>query len=187
MAVLFWLVKKDTAELIVFSIVGIGSQVMLLISAIWGFRCMLSLYLVYMLLIGCLTFRMEDSFRWCVICCGAVAAVNPPLAAVGYIAFLIIGRTASKETAVQIGKKVAFFATVVSLAILITGYASNTQTHEANLQRTKNPEDRVIVLEELPDTIYSWYTIPMGEFHEGYYRILHEIPADVEIIYQELP
>ena len=47
-------------------------------------------------------------------------------------------------------------------------------------------ENHTIVIEELPDDIYSWYFVPIGEFHENYYRILHEIPDSVEIVYEEL-
>ena len=63
-------------------------------------------------------------------------------------------------------------------------YGQNAQTHKLNLQSTVAPENQTIVIRELPDDTYSWYFVPVSEFHEEYYRILYDIPEHVEIIYQ---
>ena len=47
----------------------------------------------------------------------------------------------------------------------------------------KVPKNQTVVIQELPDDTFSWFFVPISEFHEKYYRILHEIPEDVEIIY----
>ena len=179
MAVLFAVLKKECRpQLLFLCVVGVGSQVMLLISAVWGFRCMLSLYVVYMLLIGCLLCDADDTVRWRVLSCGAAAAIHPLLAAALLGVFLLTGKE-------WIGKKAAMVCTAISLMILVAGYGANAGTHRENLRRTRDPESRVIVLKELPDDTCSWYLTPFNDFHETYYRILHTIPEDVQIVWEQ--
>lgn len=69
--------KVVTPTICFLTFVGIGSQAMLLISAIWGYRCMLSLYLVYMLIIGCFLYRAESKQRNFVLATGVLVSFHP--------------------------------------------------------------------------------------------------------------
>lgn len=162
--------------------VGLGSQGMLLISAIWGFRCMFSMYMVYMLLIGCCLYHMDAQRRSCVLAAGLLMSFHPGLA----LAFCVVlmAKPECLKRAVPVGLRCAV---VLAMAILIAGYAKNTPVHRQNLRNTAQITDSTIVIAELPDDLYSWYFVPIGEFHEDYYRILHEIPDSVEIVYEKLP
>ena len=42
----------------------------------------------------------------------------------------------------------------------------------------------MIVIREVPNDIYSWYTVPFSEFHERYYREYYNIGDEIEIIYE---
>lgn len=162
--------------------VGLGSQGMLLISAIWGFRCMFSMYMVYMLLIGCCLYHMDAQRRSCVLAAGLLMSFHPGLA----LAFCVVlmAKPECLKRAVPVGLRCAV---VLAMAILIAGYAKNTPVHRQNLRNTAQITDSTIVIAELPDDLYSWYFVPIGEFHEDYYRMLHEIPDSVEIVYEKLP
>lgn len=185
MTAMFVLSKKQVkSEYLFLAIVGIGSQAMLLVSAVWGFRCMLSMYLVYMLLIGCLLYHAEKEVTMTILSCGIAAALHPVLAVVlGAVFVLFHGRKKGNSVSV-IGKTVASAGVLLSMAILIIGYAGNVRVYEENLASTHAPQAQIVTLKELPDDTYSWYLIPLSEFHESYYRRLYGIPEDVQIVYE---
>lgn len=162
-------------------IVGLGSQGMLLVSALWGFRCMLSMYMVYMLLIGCALYRMDKEHLNCVLAAGLLMSFHPALALVFCIGLLV--KPDYLKRAVPTGIRCAV---VLAMVILIVGYAKNAPTHRQNLRNTAETTNNTIVIEELPDDLYSWYFVPIGKFHEEYYRLLHNIPQTVSIVYKEL-
>jgi hypothetical protein len=162
--------------------VGIGSQLMLLISVVWGYRCMLSLYLVCILVLGCLLYRADAKYRMFVLASGILASFHPAVTLVFWAAAFLLRR---KPAFV---KKLAMVITccgsAAAMLILLIGYGRNVETHKINLQSTAAQKNQRIVIQELPDDTYSWYFVPVSEFHEEYYRILHDIPEDVEIVYQ---
>lgn len=165
--------------------VGIGSQVMLLISAVWGFRCMLSMYMVYMLLIGCLLYHMDVDHRRYVLIAGLLMSIHPVLALV-FCSVLMVRKQAWRAF-LDKALPVALRCVVVLVMVgLLMGYAKNAPIHRQNLRRTAEIQGDMIVIEELPNDIYSWYFVPISEFHEEYYRLLHEIPENVEIVYEKL-
>lgn len=168
-------------------VVGIGSQVMLLVSAIWGFRCMLSFFVVYMLVLACLLYNADPKLQRIVLLVGILVSIHTVVA----VAFCVA--VAAKEF---VFKKVSFekwlspvlcCAVFLSLVGVFVGYAKNIPTHRMNLQQTEAQWDNSIIIRELPNDIYSWYFVPISEFHEEYYRLLHDIPENVEIIYEALP
>ncbi len=163
--------------------VGIGSQIMLLISFIWGFRCMFSIYMVYMLLIlYCLT-KLNEAQRRFILCSGIVASLSP-LAVVVLWCLLLLMK--NRERAMRTMLNVITYSSVVAaMTILLLGYTSNVSTHVENIARTKQvSECGELRLQELPDDVYSWYSLPMGEFHENYYKVYHGIPDSVVINYE---
>lgn len=163
-------------------LVGLGSQGMLVISAIWGFRCMFSMYMVYMLLICCALHHADLERRNYVLIAGLLMSVHPVLALVFCIALVVKPGVCKNILPAAIRCVV-----VLVLAGLLAGYAKNAPVHRQNLRNTAAPKENVVVIEELPNDLYSWYFVPIGSFHEEYYRQLHKIPDSVEIIYEELP
>lgn len=176
--------KQDVVPLI---FVGIGSQVMLLISAIWGFRCMFSMYMVYMILILiCLQEpKIEPEDRALVLCSGITASLYPP-AVVGIWLLFVLLRN-KKKAALAAGKILSVCAVLASLAVLVIGYAHNAPTHFENIGNTRaSVETGELILHELPEDTYSWYFVPFGDFHEHYYRLYYDLPNSVRIEYAEI-
>lgn len=165
--------------------VGLGSQGMLLISAIWGFRCMFSMYMVYMILIGCVLYHAQDAQCRNILLAGLLMAIHPAPALV-FCLLLLVEKEVWRDPLKKAAPAGIRCLVVLALVGMLMGYARNVPTHRQNLLRTAQVDNNSIVIEELPDDIYSWYFVPIGEFHEEYYRILHEIPDSVEIIYEEL-
>ena len=185
MTFLFIFRKYNEKETTVFLIViGIGSQLMLLISAIWGYRCMFSLYLIYMLLILlCLT-KQSRYERGIVLCSGIVSNIFPPALVLVWLIQYIL-KDKEKENTV-ITKVIIYSSVLVSMIAIFIGYGTNIKVHLKNLENTNHVKNGgSIILEELPDELFSWYFIPIDEFHEKYYRLYNEIPENVEIVYRE--
>lgn len=168
--------------------VGIGSQIMLLISAIWGFRCMFSMYMIDMMLIMVLLDRTSGKNRTDVMLSGILSGFHPA-AMLFYWMFGGILQGAFRVRISSVIKKCAIFICCVgSLGLLCVGYGSNLPTHLSNIQSAKAGADTVVT-SALPNPVYSWYQIPFSEFHEGYYRqyyslgdanILYDMPEDTE-------
>lgn len=162
--------------------VGIGSQIMLLISAIWGFRCMFSLYVVYMILIMFLLSKMQKKYIYLVLSTGVLASIIPGLVWIFWILYGVINQKNAffeKICKVMIGS-----LSIMILLNLAIGYAANRETYcENNINSEETKEE--IVLTELPNETYSWYSIPMNEFHERYYKMYYGIPENYNFKYIE--
>ncbi|MDY2926408.1 MAG: DUF6056 family protein [Eubacteriales bacterium] len=171
--------KRMMVSLIV---VGIGSQVMLLISAIWGYRCMFSMYMIYMMLIIYCLSILKPIDRGLVLCSGIVGSLCPAAVA---IIWLLRALLRKKTTTLSfIFKPLIRVAVLASLTVLIVGYARNGPIHLENIENTKKASiNEPLRMNELPDDTFSWYFIPMNEFHEEYYKKYHDIPNSIEIEY----
>ena len=163
--------------------VGIGSQVMMLISAVWGFRCMFSMYMVYMLLILFCFKKIDDENKMIILCSGIIGSIKPVAVVLLWVVFLILRRR--KSLVLSAEKVLTCVAVIVSLSLLIFGYAHNSSGHLENIESTKKAEDSgKAVLHELYDDTYSWYFIPMNEFHEKYYIKYHGLSDSIKIEYE---
>ena len=162
--------------------VGAGSQIMLLISAVWGFRCMFSLYLVYMLLILCTLARFSPEQCRFILCSGLLISLHPVVLLVYWLIHVVLALKKvsfphSAETLVlQIGSCIA-------LLILFAGYGSNVPVMLENQHESKFPGTSTILLKEPPAPNYSWYRLPLGDFHEPYYRQYYRLPDTFDIQY----
>ena len=165
-------------KLLIFGIVGLGSQIMLLISAIWGFRCMFSMYMVYMLIIMLLLYGKARVVQLDVLACGLLAAFHPLASAI----YMVLSSTLGGKHWWNKGRKsVVSISAILSMLILIMGYWQNSIVLEENEKCTRSDQS-VIALSVLPKEDFSWYSIPMNEFHEYYYKQYHQI-EEKEIIY----
>lgn len=173
----------EKPEIISLIVVGLGSQIMLLISAVWGFRCMFSLYMVYMMLIIFCLPQLNDQERLCVLGSGIVGSLNPLVLATCWICGILLKE---KRIMNSLWKAAIPCATVFSLIMLLAGYAGNAQIHTENIQASKNASGQSILeIQALRKDMYGWYSVPLSEFHEGYYRRYYELPDNLEIHYIE--
>lgn len=164
-------------------IVGIGSQAMLLISVIWGFRAMLSLYLIYMILILCLIRRLGAKERLFILLSGITAALNPLITIAFWAVLAVLWLCGLRERVPAVSQIVIYISTAAALITLMLGYAGNAGTQLENLGSTQRQEGKTVVLKQLPDDTYSWYFLPFAEIHEQTYRVYHHIPDDIKIVY----
>lgn len=179
---IFWNSPREVQrDMLFWTIVGIGSQVMLMISIVWGFRCMLSTYLVYMILLGILISTFDSEEKTFILCSGIFTAINPMLTllfwGMNFIFYL------KKKELLRLKTQQVLLRTgiVTALLILCVGYRANVSTYQENLQSTKLKNDSVTI-KELPNKVYSWYSVPFNEFHDQYYRAYHGL-GDVEVLY----
>ena len=176
--------KLLRVEIIALILVGIGSQVMLLISVVWGYRCMFSMYTVYMLLIGIGLTRLNKETRILIVLSGILTSIHPMLL------FAVIAVALIRKIAPKFTHSLEYFctvgATVAALLILFIGYQKNSVQLKKNIENTQNVrKNEKIHIFELENEEYSWYSIPMGEFHEEYYRRYYDLPDTAEIEYIE--
>lgn len=167
------------------SFVGIGSQVMLLISAIWGFRCMLSLYMVYMLLIGILLQQLEREKRLVILCVGLLASIHPALALVFWVACGVCQKWKQRPVSGALCKTLLRVCTAAALIVLCLGYGSNVPTYQENLAAI-NEKKETVVIHQLPREEYSWYWVPFNEFHVDYFKQYYELDASTELVFELL-
>lgn len=175
---------KMWLPLLALSFVGLGSQIMLLISVIWGFRCMFSMYMVYMLLIACLLYKMEMRDCLIVLGTGITAALHPILTLILWGVLFIGYSWKQKQPSLKFLSVTVRLCTVVSLLTMCLGYGLNFTTYQDNIKSTLESSD-VITIKAVPYEIYSWYSTPFSEFHENYYRIYYGL--DSQIIIYDLP
>lgn len=176
-------IKNSKVEIFSLSFVGIGSQIMLLISVIWGFRCMFSMYMIYMLLILFELCYLEEKYRLFILCSGILISLNP-LALVLFLIWLLIRNKGQLRLNLQ--PILIRSSVMISLLILVIGYGRNAVIHIENIKSTSSAvQTGEAVLYELRDDTYSWYFIPMIEFHENYYRRYYNLPDFVKIKYIE--
>ena len=72
------------------------------------------------------------------------------------------------------------------MIMLLVGYAGNAQIHTENIRASKNAfGQRILEIQALRKDMYGWYSVPLSEFHEGYYRRYYELPDNLEIHYIE--
>ncbi len=165
------------------SFVGLGSQIMLLISLIYGFRCMFSMYMVYMLLLGCLLYRMDKADCLIILGTGITAAIHPLLTLVLWVGILLWYFWRRALPSVKGLSGVVRVCVVASLLSLCIGYGLNHATYQNNYISTQYSSD-IITIKAVPYENYSWYSTPFSEFHENYYRIYYGL--EDQIIQYEL-
>ena len=71
--------------------------------------------------------------------------------------------------------------TVVTMLSVCMGYGGNRSIYVENTAQSVSG-NMEIELHQLPDETYSWYQIPLSEFHEAYYRRYYQLD-DAKIIY----
>ncbi len=161
--------------------VGIGSQLMLLVSAIWGFRCMFSLYVVYIMLIMLLLEKEPRNMQIAILLSGITSSIHPAITLVYWTVSGLYGLIKHHVGGNVFKKSVIALCSVIALLSICIGYGSNVITYRNNLDATRSKVDP-IVLKSLPNYDYSWYHMPLSDFHEDYYRQYYNLD-DANILY----
>ena len=164
-------------ELLSLIFIGFGSQIMLLISAIWGYRCMFSLYVIYMLLILMLISHLKQENQISILMIAILSSINATLVVLYIVLCKII-----KDVNIKNYKLLNVIA-LLSLSNIFVGYYLNISTYKENINETLNAKSLAIDLCELPNEKFSWYSLPMNEFHENYYKKYYDVNESTSINY----
>lgn len=164
--------------------VGIGSQLMLLKTEIWGFRTSFSWILLYIIILLTLISDKEEKKEFILLYCISCIAINPYMGIIGVIALIILQFNA---------KLVPLFAILAPLFVIVTalsdetiGYKNNSQVHRQNITAAEEADKYAkIMLQDYIDERYGWNSPPFSEFHENYFRNYYHIPDEIIIEYGE--
>lgn len=165
-------------------VIGLGSQIMLLVSEIWGFRCMFSMYTIYMLIIGiCLT-DLSKKNALIILGSGILNCILPILVPIYWVLSLAVCKL-NDEYKRLIHIAVISLSVLFSLSTLLYGYASNVSTYEKNISSVKT-NTAVVEVQKPPKDEYCWFKVPMEEFHEEYYKKYYNLQNETSFIYKSV-
>ena len=165
-------------------VIGIGSQIMLLKTDLWGFRTSFSWILLYLILLLSVIADRTDTKSLSVLACIACIAINPYVGLLGVVGLISI--FVKKKNAPVLAASISILAIIAGLSDEIQGYKENSQIHKQN---TVAAEKAILYSEiEIQDYIdeqYGWTSPPLSEFHEKYFRSYYGISDEVSILYVE--
>ena len=174
--------KKDIINIIALFIIGIGSQIMLLKTDLWGFRTSFSWIILYLIVILMLVADKADMKSFTVFVCIVFIAINPYVGLLG-VTILVVAYYYNK-TIPTLAVIVSLFVIIVGLSDEAVGYRENSQIHKQNIAAAESAEKNdKIEIQDYEDEQYGWNSPPFSEFHESYFRNYYNIPDDVLIKY----
>lgn len=169
-------------SLILLLISGIGSQVMLLISVIWGFRISFSMYIVMFIFILYLANYFENlAFDIVILVC--ICSINIILGFASCLIFITL-KYFNKEINLNMKCVLGLILIVINLSSNVQGYYKNFVIQQENIKILKSNTDSEISLKKLDNNIYGWTLAPLSEFHENYMKQYYELGDEVEIFYE---
>ena len=177
-----YLKYNKNISLVLLLISGVGSQVMLLISVIWGFRISFSMYIVWFILILYLASYFYDlAFEIAILVC--ICSINIILGIIGCVIAIILKHfNKSIKSSVICG--LALILIMVNLGGNIYGYYKNFVIQEQNIERLKSKQSE-ISLKKLDNDVYGWTFVPLSEFHENYMKLYYGLSDETKIIYED--
>lgn len=182
---LIWLliVRNYRAKrlIIVLVFVGIGSQLMLLVSSIFGFRCMFSMYLIEMLIILYLLAGLDDKKAWMVLLVGASSAVHPICGLFLFVVGLLYDAKGRPNKRYSYERATTMICALLLLSSALVGYYKNTSTARQNREYALSGEPRVML--KTYNNVYTWEHFPLNIIHEKYFRLYYGLSDQTDIIY----
>ncbi|MBR3474655.1 MAG: hypothetical protein IKH34_06265 [Oscillospiraceae bacterium] len=174
--------------LITLTVIGLGSQIMLVSSELWGFRtsfCWVLILILFLLVwLSQLQTPEEGMEAACLLC-----LAMQPLFGLFALALCCVCRLRKRGTAAVLA--ILLLAAVpVGLLDEVLGYRENRAVQlEIRQAAEKAAEGQVseLVLRPYDAFLYGWGSPPLSKFHEGYYRSYYGIPDSVVIRYPEQP
>ena len=166
------------------AIIGLGSQLMLLKTILWGFRtsfCWILIYIIIALILINDNYENKDAFVYSSI---LFMSINLYCGIVGLVILCIKRYTKKVNSYMPIALLV--LTIIIGLTDEVIGYNENRDIHTENIKTVeyanKNDISRISIL-PYDDQQYGWTSPPLSEFHEKYFRSYYGIPDDVSIGY----
>lgn len=177
-----YLKYNKNISLVLLLISGVGSQIMLLISVIWGFRISFSMYIVWFILILYLASYFYDlAFQIAILVC--LCSINIILGILGCLIAIIL-KYFNKSINSNVICGLALILIMFNLGSNVNGYYKNFVIQEQNIERLKSKKSE-ISLKKLDNDIYGWTFAPLSEFHENYMKQYYGLSDKTKIIYED--
>ena len=176
--------KTDGLYTISLLIIGIGSQIMLLMTDLWGFRTSLCWIIIYIVIILTIIAENADAINYAVFSCIMCMAVNPYL---GILAVMVTGFIIYRKKTLRYAAVILSVLTIIiGLSDEVKGYMRNGQIHRENILSAETADQNgIIIIHSYDDMQYGWSSPPFSDFHERYFRNYYRIPDNTSIIYEE--
>ena len=156
---MYKVIESSEVKCIVFIFVILlsGSQFIVLVAGIIGFRTTFSTTIFYIIMIlllinGILNFSFDLKEK-----------INKGYAIMSVINILVI----------------------LNLLSTIIGFNKNKEVHLYNVNEAQMKDAEYINIKNYNDEEYGWNSPPLGEFHEKYFRLYYDIADECEIKYLE--
>lgn len=163
-------------------VIGVGSQIMLLKTDLWGFRTSFAWILVYLIVLLSVLADKTDVMDYAVFACITCMAINPYIGAFGTVGLLILFM--KKKTAMAVSILISVVVILGGLSDEMLGYINNSGIHKQNRIAAETADQYPeIEIQGYIDQQYGWNSPPLSEFHEKYFRSYYAIPDDVSIEY----
>lgn len=171
---------QQNNRVILFSLffVGIGSQIMLLISEIWGFRISFSMYIIFYIFILYLISKFDSKLIPLMISAILLLDFNCILSIILMIFIFCLKEKINNKIA-----NVLICSCIIMFQIQnIKGYRDNSCIHIDNTNEAYSNKE-IIYIKSFKNDLYGWTNPPFSKFHENYFRKYYSINKNVEIKY----
>lgn len=179
--IIFFIQKyKETQDVMegLWFIAGIGSQIMLLVTDVWGFRTtfpwVISLMVILMLNIN----QIEKKYQ-CMVAALLMGSISSIISVIAIVLIILIGEKANQyKTCVSI----LFVGIIIGFTGDIAGYYNNREVHLSNVKKIKQYDSGKLYLKKVNNMKYSW--VGYDEFHTKAMLNYYEKDANIKVIYR---
>ena len=157
----------------------IGSQIMLLVGEIWGFRTAFSVDVFYILMIICIFNTTENKYLLQIIITTCLLYSNV-LFGIVYVLLLFVLRVFNKKSTF-ISSIFIVGALITNLLPLTFGYYENSLIHRENIQTIQDNKSKFknVELNSGFKEKYGWTLPPLSEFHQKFFNEYYGISEQI--------
>ncbi len=175
--------RYGTMYLVTLAVIGLGSQLMLLATELWGFRtsfCWVLILILFILVWLSQLPAQEEKME----AAGLLCLAMHPLLGLFALALCCLCRLRKRGAAAALA---ILLLAAVPLGLLdeVLGYQAN---RDVQLEIRQKAEDAAengavseIVLRPYDEFLYGWNSPPFSEFHQRYYKSYYGVPEAVDI------
>lgn len=122
--------QKDISE-ILWLLAGIGSQIMLLMIDVWGFRTTFPWILSLLVIIGNNINKLSVRYK-SIVACLLISGISVVVSLIGIILIILTGKRSEKQ-AIYVG--ILIFGIIIGFIGDVVGYHSNQSVHLYNIEK----------------------------------------------------
>lgn len=196
-SILLWLSlcrEKDPLVrkfLLAFAICQGGSQLMLVVAEVWGFRYMFCAFFINILFILYFLQQGSTTEKGVILAIGLLASFHS-VAALAFGLFVLLVEFSKKRATGRFFAKILpalcvlciLIGSSVSLGNLILGYSKNAAVIEKNIERARTYNEGILTIQVPVDPDHTWCYFPrVMEWQIPFFCDYYHLPRDVTIQY----